>query len=982
MRTGGFIFGNFSGWWLGQDDNRVWSPLLTIERWHAELRTAGFAVVDKAVLDGPEPFHMNAAIVRRVPFAVNSATQGGSAITILHKDAQAEMTKSIASDVRSRGYSISMIKLGDKPPPGALVIVTLDHESPFFENITSEDLHAFQDLARNYQAGSLLWLLPPFATGCTDPRAAQTIGALGVLRNENSLPWFTLSIAADEANFAGMVIQVLNKIAGQPEDRRVLGDREFLIDRGVIRVSRLEPMCLKAELQRNTLREHNVGMVKHVELSQIGSLSSLYWEQRPAMVPGDHEILLEGKAFGLTLRDFLLTLGVVDYGEKKVELGTEVAGIVTQVGANVKHLFVGDRVAGYEPTGCFSTRPIMRASFCGKIPDDMTFEIAASLPVVFLAAISALVDTAQLEAGQSVLIHARCGGVGLAAVELCKKIGAEIFITVGTPEKIAYATEILGIPRDHILNSRDDSFLQDIMRMTGGRGVDVVLNSLSGPLLHASWMCVAEFGKMVEIGNVDLIGRGSLDIGPLLLNRSYSGVEVGRLDIMRPKRTERALAWTLQLINEGKLQAPGRIMVFDASEVQSAFRWLQDGDHIGKAIVSVSNEKIILSTLPRPEAIRFDSNATYLITGELGGVGMSVALWMAEHGARNLALLSRSAGKSQKDKDFLIELESFGCRGIAVAGRADDMSDVKEAVLLAPSSIKGVVHLSMVQREGMGVDLTHEDWEAAVKPKVDGAWNLHNCLAGNELDFFVLASSAITLIYQPGESNYSTANTFLEAFVSYRRGLGLPASAMGICPLMAFGYKEGNPIAMHEVLSTGLAPMAEKDFLEFMEYSIRNQRLDQDNEVSANESSPLSRQSSNGYVAMNISIRAEAAGNSRDGPEPSAVAELILQLRVDPAVLESPETIDMFVNEIGRRVQAIMMTDVGDVDVRQSLRQLGVDSLMAVELRRRWRLTFGVEVTTLEIMGGGTLESLGKLTAERLKGLLVGENTRWSVLDK
>jgi NAD(P)-dependent dehydrogenase (short-subunit alcohol dehydrogenase family) len=394
--------------------------------------------------------------------------------------------------------------------------------------------------------------------------------------------------------------------------------------------------------------------------------------------------------------------------------------------------------------------------------------------------------------------------------------------------------------------------------------------------------------------------------------------------------------------------------------------------------------------------LRFDSTATYLITGGLGGLGRSVSTWMAERGARSIIFLSRRAGKSAKDDDFLHELKTLGCRGIAVAGRAEVLDDVRHAVSQAPSPIRGVIHLAMVQREGMGVDLSHDDWQAAVRPKVDGAWNLHDCFADTPLDFFVMTSSVLTIGYQPGESNYGAASSFLEAFSRYRRGLGLPSSTLVVSALAEVGYIEENPVAMRKVRGGGYYFLAEREFLDFMEYSIRHQKPEGDQDNNENSAGLVD----GGYVAMaiysevplsdpqcRVSWRRDArlgshhnllAENSSASQHLfstlGAAADLVSRARVDPRVLGQPATVGIVATEIGRRVQTLMMQGTEeDVDVTQTLQQVGVDSLMAVELRRWWKLVFGVNMTTLEIMSGGTLSDLGSATLEKMKVLLGSE---------
>lgn len=436
--------------------------------------------------------------------------------------------------------------------------------------------------------------------------------------------------------------------------------------------------------------------------------------------------------------------------------------------------------------------------------------------------------------------------------------------------------------------------------------------------------------------------------------------------------------------------------MFEAAQAQSAFRWLQDGDHIGKAVVRIPESSAITADPLGYESISFSSNASYLLTGGLGGLGKSVARWMTERGARNLIFLSRSAGTTSADVDFLMELEAMGCRGIPVVGRVDTIADVRRAIAQAPGPIKGVIHLAMVQQEGVGVELSHDDWRAAVTPKVDGAWNLHNCLAESQapLDFFVMTSSVLTISHLPGESNYGAGSTFLEAFSQYRRGLGLPASTLVVCPISEAGFIEENPVVMRRVRSGGYYFLSEKEFIDFIEYSIQHQLPADDGDMGS-PGGPTDPWSDGGYVAMGIhsqtplsdpqcrlgwrqdprlgthhNLRSDTRAGLEAGIAADRVTELLARARADPLALQDPGVVGIVATEIARRVRTIMMQDWQEEDVGLTLRQMGADSLMGVELRRWWRLTFGIEMATLELMAGGTLHDLAVKTVEKVKLLL------------
>ena len=261
-----------------------------------------------------------------------------------------------------------------------------------------------------------------------------------------------------------------------------------------------------------------------------------------------------------------------------------------------------------------------------------------------------------------------------------------------------YLIDNFNIPRENIFNSRNDSFLSDLLLKTKGRGADLVLNSLSGELLHVSWKCVAEFGKLIELGKRDLAGFGKLDMEPFLSNRSYCCIDLADTIRKRPAYIGRLLTRCFEMYKQGSIHPIRPVALFQAFEVEQSFRYLQKGDHIGKAVVVLPEDSSEILSTPQAKSLTLDSEASYLLTGGLGGLGRSVATWMVERGARCLIFLSRSAGLGTDDVAFFAELENMGCVVCPVAGKVQVKEDLEKAILKATKPIKGVVHLAMVLR--------------------------------------------------------------------------------------------------------------------------------------------------------------------------------------------------------------------------------------------------------------------------------------------
>lgn len=376
------------------------------------------------------------------------------------------------------------------------------------------------------------------------------------------------------------------------------------------------------------------------------------------------------------------------------EVGLEGAGFVTRVAPDVTDVTVGDRVA-FGEVGALRSSIIIHQKRCKRIPDELSLADGATMMVVYSTVFYCLFNVANLQQGQSILIHSACGGVGLAAIQVCRQIGAVIYATVGSEEKANYLVENWDIPRNHIFTSRSAEFLTGLMRETAEVGVDVVLNSLSGDLLRASWMCVAEFGKMIELGKRDLMTHGSLDLEPFILNRVYCGVDLVHIGDKRQEILEKIRDQCNEWYRQGKISPIRPVTVFPASDISLAFRHMQQGSHMGKVVVDMRD---LVKSTPHPysgiDEITFSSNAAYILVGGLGGIGRALSAWMVDSGARNLVYLGPSAGRSQGDQAFIRELETQGCVVATIAGSVTDKRDVTRAIQACKFPIKGVVQLS------------------------------------------------------------------------------------------------------------------------------------------------------------------------------------------------------------------------------------------------------------------------------------------------
>ncbi|KAL6897583.1 polyketide synthase [Trichoderma evansii] len=922
-----YIMGYLSGWWLGDEDDRVDEPYISPARREKELIAAGFKNPEH-VLDGIAPYHQSAGIMASVDIKAKTLTK----VSVLAHDANGHYVQDVKNALEQHGLGVDIFTFG-QDLPAQDVISLLDLQADTVHEFTED---SFKTMISHLQAlnAKMVWVLGSAQVKCSDPKAAMSIGLARTARNELSAKIFTLEVepAAATQDVTKAISDILVRIQHpelDPEDMDP--DWEFALVDGKILVPRLHWQTMSEGFD-STVVATNAASSKFLTVKTPGLLHTIGWSEEAKKPLAKGEVRVKTKAVGLNFRDVLIALGVLDNSTR--EVGLEGCGIVSEVGPGVSKVAVGDRVI-YMSSGCFTTEITLSQVLCVKIDDALTFEQGSGLPSVYATAVMALDDKANLKKGQSILIHSACGGVGLAAIQIAQMLGAEVYCTVSSEEKINYLTNNFNIPRSKIFNSRDSSFLHNVMRATSGRGVDVVLNSLSGDLLHASWKCVAEFGTMIEIG---------------------------KLSQQRPEQAAELLERCVGWIRDGKINAGAIARAFSADQVQDAFRFMQGGRHIGKIIVTMPDDTTSLQGIkPRPLP-NLRSDRSYILVGGLGGLGRSLATWMAENGAGELIFLSRSAQPGPKLDGYVAELSSQGCSVQLVAGSVSDMADVQRTVQSATKRIAGVINLSMVLRDITLQDMSFKDWMTAVAPKVQGTWNLHHAIS-SALDFFVLCSSYSGIVGQWGRANYAAANTFLDSFVQYRHGKGLAASVIDIGVM---GEKSGMRI------------LKEKDLLDAFNLAIQRSKAPE--AQGTNGAYNISSQillglvttipvaSPNSRVVWKKDIRMSIYHNisgaddssSKAETEQDSVSTLLSAAANSLSILEEEETTVTIAQAIATSLANFLIRDVDSIKLDLSPDKNGVDSLVAIELRNWIRQKFNVESSVMIIAQSLSLNGLAE----------------------
>ncbi|MCY7388570.1 MAG: type I polyketide synthase [Burkholderiales bacterium] len=708
-----------------------------------------------------------------------------------------------------------------------------------------------------------------------------------------------------------------------------------------------------------------------------GQLRNLRWESHVRVLPQHDEIEVEVQATGLNFRDIMYALGLlsdeaIENGFAGPTLGLEFSGVVLSAGRDTTGFSPGDRVVGFGPS-CFANRVITKWTALSHIPRGLSFEAAATIPSTFFTVYYSLLHLAQLEPGETVLIHGAAGGVGIAAIQIAKWRGATIFATAGSDEKRDFL-RLLGV--EYIYDSRTLSFADDILAATDGRGVDIVLNSLAGEAINRNLRILKPFGRFIELGKRDYYENTKIGLRPFRNNISYFGVDADQLMSERPALTRRLFGEMMRLFEEGVLH-PLPYHAFEAEDIVDAFRYMQQARQIGKIVITYHHEIVpthVAQLVPSvegmdataaslPQRLILSANAAYLVTGGLTGFGLKSAEWLASKGAKHLVLVGRRGAATDEAS---VAIEALKAAGVEVFAAACDVSDEKALskllgeIAVAMPPLKGIIHAAAVIEDSLIRNVTAEQLHKVLAPKVLGAQYLHALTLDSQLDLFVLFSSATTLFGNPGQGSYVAANAALESLATSRRNAGLPATCVRWGAIDDVGFLARNEklkdALQHRMGGTALHSEAALDELENM--------------LLANRS---------GLGVMELDWRALARflptaasprfndlaklGGDAQGEETNAddIQRLLAELP-DEALL--PTFIDMIKVEVAE----ILRASVDKLDTNQSMFEMGLDSLMGVELAIALEGRFGVRLPVMALSESPTIAKLAARMIAQLRG--------------
>ncbi len=677
----------------------------------------------------------------------------------------------------------------------------------------------------------------------------------------------------------------------------------------------------------------------------------------PACGPG--EVMIEVKAAGMNFRDVLKALALYPAETADARIfGDEVAGVIRAVGTGVTHVAPGDRVFGLAVFG-LATHSMARAGDVRIIPDGLSFEEAATLPVVFMTSWHALETVGHLKAGERILIHAGAGGVGMAAIQIAHHLGAKVIASAGSAAKRALLST-LGV--EHVIDSRRGDFAENVMEITAGRGVDVVLNALSAEAIPMGLSCLAQFGRFIEIGKRDIYQNSRIPLWPLRKNASFHVVAMDAIFSGDEDRTRRLLEKIAVLVDQKALH-PLPFRSFPACRIDVAFRLMAQGKHTGKVIVSFPEPFVARRGEPLVAAFEVKPDACYLITGAFGGFGKVLAEWLVDCGARHLILTSRSGAATQEAEDFLVMLHARGVHVQVVradAGSPEDVTRLLTEISAAGIPLKGVFHLAMVIDDAPLAALTRERMQSVLAPKAHGAWLLHEGTSHLSLDCFVMFSSVSSIFGNSAQGNYAAANAFLDSLAYHRQSLGLPALVINWGALGGEGYVARNERVAEYLARQGTTPLSPTEVVFLME-SFLNAGTTQAMALRVDWSKW--RQSFRGSQESPLLERIFAAGV--EGPDAGG-AKGDWRIKIESAAPEDRlEVIGQAVRDV---VGSVLRVKPEGLRVDQPLTDLGLDSLMAVEIENSIESAIGVALPPASLMRARTIGQIATLIGEHMGG--------------
>jgi amino acid adenylation domain-containing protein len=775
---------------------------------------------------------------------------------------------------------------------------------------------------------------------------AGLLGAIRTIANERS-ELVIRAIQIDEHDLSADAL-FAELCASTKENEIVLRKTQRLI-------GRLERITVEAlPFRRGEWLAETRTPAFQVTMTAPGVIDNLVLREISEPQPATGEVMIEVRAVGLNFRDVMAATGLLppeaEDGPAWQRLGFEAAGIVRAVGANVDTRLIGRRVIAVT-AGCFASHIVASATLVFPITDDLSFETAAAQPIAFVTARYALVTLGRIRKGETILVHAASGGVGLAAIEIARRRGAAVIATAGNPKKRDYLRK-LGVP--NVFDSRSLGFADDVLKVTERRGVDLVLNSLPDQFLEKSLSLLAPGGRFLEIGKRDIYADTPIGLRSLRQNASFSAIDLARLAFQQPHVVQDEVRAIFDAFDSGEL-SPLPIERFGLGDIADAFKHMAKANHIGKIVISFDAPAQVELISSAAQFVR--SDATYLVTGGTSGLGLAIAQWLVDKGARSLILLGRNGATAPHSGDVVARMNAHGAQVTALAADVTDRQALQRVISSISSNdrpLAGVIHAAGIIDDAMVNDLDSERMRRVVEPKVMGAWNLHELTADIPLDFFVCISSIAAILGSVGQAHYAAANRSLEALANARRAAGLPGLAVALGPIADVGYLTRRPDVARHLDALGVRPMNLQETLDALEALMTRECA----VVAVADLNWPAMSRSNPVLCAQPRLAAHASAYAV-GAQSGQFRTYLMEL---PENARAKELIAYLREQIG----SVLKLQAESIDPDRLVSELGLDSLTSFELKNRVERTLGISLPLGSFLQKPTINKLIVAIAQKL----------------
>jgi thioester reductase-like protein len=963
------VFGTLKGWWSFTDkDLRPSHPIITGEKWIELLDRTGFddsvVLLDKGteselcviLAQGPECLTekqpAEATALSEITEPVQENVKGpwlllADSIGVSDR-LKAELQKlqipvvmvdkgpqfrqidaahfEIQADQPAAFHLLfDALSLTAETPPTVINLWNLSHPNSDLSSSSLEKLTTGSCIELLYLVQALMgrsWEMPPRLWIATN--GTQTVGGLYDLQIAQTPLWGMRRVLVNEHPNLQTGIVDLSLIPSQTEVDAFL--HEFLFQNTEDEIAlrgnrRYVNRFLPAKTGGDVIPDNTPYRIFH---NPNRSHQNFTFRETSRKKPGAGEVEVKIQAAAINFKDVAITTGLLDTDVDEnglvANLGFECSGEIVRVGSNVRRFKVGDFVLG-PGSGLFGNYAIMDSKILALKPAHLSFEAAATIPIAFLTAHYALHQLAKIKKGEKVLIHTATGGVGLAAIQLCRTAGAEVLATAGTPEKRDFLRS-MGI--EYVGDSRTLDFAEEIEDFTNHQGVDIVINTLPDKAIAKGIALLRPItGRFIDISNY--LSDSQIDLSNLKNGVTFFVFDGDDIRQTRPKLYGSLLKKIMDKFDE-KIYQPLPHRVFPLSDVGGAIRHMQKATHIGK--ICVSTQEAGITPVPTQTAIRLKSEGTYLITGGLGGLGLAFAKWLVSCGVRHLVLTGRSGISDKKTEQEVKNLQKSGAEVIVEAADVTDENSLKAVISTIDQNmppLRGIIHTAMVLDISILMQMTSDQLSDVLNPKIVGAWNLHTLTQKHDLDFFVMFSSFVSLFGFSGQANYSAANCFLNSLAHHRRSNGLPALTICWGAIGEMGYVARHDEIIESFRRQGIALLSPEQVWKAAGHGL-TRNLVQENIFSVNWNTFAK------YMPA-IEKLPRYSGLYRTNAKVEAAEGLLDDRESNVELPDSPkERKELIANLLGKEIAYILGVPKGKMDHQQSFDAFGFDSLMAVEL--------------------------------------------------